>query len=128
MIDKELLKLAAMGARLVLWKTQDDGEPGLLVHGGDGPIKWNPLEDDGAALRLAVNLNMHICRFDSMTTARIMGANWGCDERDDGAPVAATRRAIVRVAAEIGSLHNAGAEPREASASGNLLYDTRKNT
>ena len=24
--------------------------------------------------------------------------------------------------------HNAGAEPREASASGNLLYDTRKNT
>ena len=23
---------------------------------------------------------------------------------------------------------NAGAEPREASASGNLLYDTRKNT
>jgi hypothetical protein len=65
---------------------------------------WNPLTGDGDALRLAVKLriNLHVCESDAMTTAYAEGAIQGAsvDFMDD--PYAATRRAIVRAAAEIG--------------------------
>jgi hypothetical protein len=107
MTDRELLEAAAIAACLEYectshtWDQQHDqhqirAESGQLVN-------WNPLADDGDALRLAVKLNMHIFRIDAITTARLITANWGCDERDDGDPVAATRRAIVRVAARVAS-------------------------
>ena len=85
MTDSELLKFAAKAA----------GMTGNLAW-------WNPLDDDGDALRLAVKLNLHVLRFDNMTTVRKIGTDFGCDERDDGDPSAATRLAIVRVADEIG--------------------------
>ena len=95
--DRELLEMAAKAARYQYAK-----------HGGyivvDGiPGNWNPLTDDGDALRLAVKLriNLHFCESDAMTTAYAEGGIQGAavDFMDD--PYAATRRAIVRAAAEL---------------------------
>ena len=65
---------------------------------------WNPLTDDGDALRLMVKLRMvtNVCESDAMTTcfAEGMAQGQACDFMDD--PYAATRRAIVLAAAEIG--------------------------
>jgi hypothetical protein len=54
---------------------------------------WNPLIDDGDALRLVVNLNLDI--------SVCVEGHVSVDEYNDD-PYAATRRAIVRAAAEIG--------------------------
>lgn len=92
MTDRELLELAAKAAGMKLaWP--DDGED-------DGPYidvwePWNPLTDDGDALRLAVKLcsQEYIGEWiDKHCTASEYNAD----------PYAATRRAIVRAAAEIG--------------------------
>ena len=78
-----------------------------INHDKDMLKHWSPLTDDGDALRLAVSLGMNV-------------GNMGCDSIEawcisevDGSvcrgivakyddPTAATRRAIVRAAAEIG--------------------------
>ena len=57
MNDKELLKFAAKAAGIELtYIPQDTGEWADYrnEHGGETP--WNPLTDDGDALRLAVKL------------------------------------------------------------------------
>ena len=98
MTDREILELAAKAAGIEgTWDTLAK----CLVP-KMGQMWWNPLIDDGAALRLAVALNLHVLRFGSIATVHPTLADWGCDERDDGDPYAATRRAIVRAAAEIG--------------------------
>ena len=58
MTDRELLEAAARAAglhtrsdRTSVWIVEDDGSP---VH------RWNPLTDDGDALRLAVKLRLSI--------------------------------------------------------------------
>ena len=104
MNDRDLLILAAKAAGMTLGKhTQKDW---AFTYGGK---EWNPLADDGDALRLAVKLRMVI------DTDYNGGANAGNAAVDFGepeygyqegqgkpAPLAATRRAIVRAAAEIG--------------------------
>jgi len=88
MTDHELLEAAAKAAGiLVSWDAYaGDGEEDVLVT-GDGYV-WNPLTDDGDALRLAVKLGI---------------ADLGNFYDDDGSdPYAATRLAITRAAAEIG--------------------------
>jgi len=98
--DRELLELAAKAAGYEYAK-----------HGGyivvDGiPGNWNPLTDDGDALRLAVKLRLTVSwdRFDDddYATATPPHTNQGYDCMVDQDPHAATRRAIVRAAAEIG--------------------------
>jgi hypothetical protein len=76
----------------------------------DWPHDWNPLEDDGDALRLAVKLGIAIQLHPSWVYARAMPPNDPYDWREitEGwgntkDPLAATRRAIVRAAASIGS-------------------------
>ena len=98
--DRELLELAAKAAGI---DYDIYGDSALMVPRGH-PVQydWNPLTDDGDALRLAVKLNIHVLRYETMTTARPLLQNFACDERDDGDPNAATRRAILRAAAEIG--------------------------
>jgi len=75
---------------------------------------WDPLADDGDALRLAVNLDIelrfHLAATVPSTTASCKGKDlpvareiWGSDK------TAATRRAIVRAAAEIGKIAGANA-------------------
>jgi hypothetical protein len=65
---------------------------------------WNPLTDDGDALRLAVKLKIDVMHTNTHSPqVHALAANkvqvWE-DSTDD--PYAATRRAIVRAAAEIG--------------------------
>ena len=71
MTDRELLELAAKAARVPLWKYgdpwRDGADSGGLLH-AHGRSLWNPLTDDGDALRLAVKLMIDIRlfeRFDS---------------------------------------------------------------
>lgn len=111
MTDRELLEMAAKAAGLTL--EQGPGSPPEKCLGacwdGDTWDYWNPLDDDGDALRLAVRLLLDVIYgFDGDGNVVGVNANW------DGAPaeviqeifdqdgVKATRRAIVRAAAEIG--------------------------
>ena len=67
---------------------------------GNAPEIFNPLTDDGDALRLAVKLGLVInCRHVQALVETTNDKFW---EPQDNDPYAATRRAIVRAAAEIG--------------------------
>ena len=92
MTDKELLELAAKAVGEKVVRPCDD-ESGFLLYGTQD--KWNPLTDDGDALRLAVHLNIDINFTESLVDCGIAI----CKDND---PYAATRLAIVRAAAEIG--------------------------
>ena len=99
MTDRELLELAAKAAGYVLGKhTQKDW---AFTRGG---VEWNPRIDSGQALELAVKLRKMpvIERWSD-------GHDWVFIPGHEGGalplgtdPLAATRRAIVRAAAEIG--------------------------
>jgi len=79
---------------------------------GHAPDGFSPLTDDGDALRLAVKLNLDVWRGTWPSGKRYVAAHrvWDVNDSmyyDDGVtlgddPYAATRRAIVRAAAEIG--------------------------
>lgn len=103
--DRELLELAAKAAGIEIHHWSDACRAFMCadVKGGDPAYGWNPLTDDGDALRLAVRLCM------SVHTLHATGATvvyygdtlqHSCSER--GEPLEATRRAIVRAAAAIG--------------------------
>lgn len=64
--------------------------------------EWNPLTDDGDALRLAVKLNLSFEPVESTAWVWFSDEEYPIEERYSGDPYAATRRAIVRAAAEIG--------------------------
>ena len=93
MTDRELLELAAKAAGIEIkhWIGSEPFSP-----------DWNPLTDDGDALRLAVKLKLDVLT-DCLDGVCISSAQLEeqC-EPDLGDPYAATRRAIVRAAAEIG--------------------------
>jgi len=103
MTDKELLELAAKACGYkeisASYHSDDDGFPTSefwylhikdLYDGESGAsCVWNPLTDDGDALRLAVKLGF------MPTVDQILAIK--CSD-----PYAATRRAIVRAAAAIG--------------------------
>lgn len=68
-------------------------------------ITWNPLTDDGDALRLAVKLNLLVGCHSTEAWAQFFGLDgewFTAKEPHEADPNAATRRAIVRAAAEIG--------------------------
>jgi len=70
-------------------------------------VVWNPLDDDGDALRLAVKLNIDVFFHASRVEGHVAGGRIPpvrAIEREDYGddPLTATRRAIVRAAAEIG--------------------------
>lgn len=107
MTDRELLELAAKAAGLK-YETFCDGKPIIRAPYGQ-PVYWNPLTDDGDALRLAVKLGLDITFGIHRCQVNVTDYDWAEDcvsveiaenGRDD--PYAATRRAIVRAAAEIG--------------------------
>jgi hypothetical protein len=108
MTDKELLELAAKAADVKYDAEASKPHPKsgafwglwLVIDGEPSEYQrryWNPLTDDGDALRLAVKLNLF--------NTRSKGYEWPDAElfalhEDD--TYAATRRAITRAAAEIG--------------------------
>ena len=102
MTDKELLELAAKAAGIDA-RRLPDAWPNRFDD-----YLWNPLTDDGDALRLAVKLKFEVS-VDVVSTS-ISGI---CDSDKDFVlelhgddPYAATRQAIVRAAAEIGKEGN----------------------
>lgn len=93
MTDRELLELAAKAAGIELRWDSAYGENPLYQkwkYIDNDWTEWNPLEDDGDALRLAVKINW--------VPSRVEVLKLSISE----CPYAATRRAIVRAAAEIG--------------------------
>jgi hypothetical protein len=100
-------KAAGMGHILVMPVSR--AEVSYAVEEVDGgPLKaWNPLTDDGDALRLAVKLDLHVqCDFtEEESKVYVYGAFLGNGIEEDPGELdkyGATRRAIVRAAAEIG--------------------------
>lgn len=95
MTDRELLELAARAAGLNVGT--DEGSYDDLKW-------WDPLKNDGDALRLAVKLGIDIdfkgggC----WATEGVTKVNGFCEYFSNKDQYAATRRAIVRAAAEIG--------------------------
>lgn len=106
--DRELLELAAkaLGGVCKHHKTLM-GEHPYIQHAGEKFEQWwNPLTDDSAALRLAVKLKLRfstVCNegYESVASSTSFDINV-CVEPHNGDPYAATRRAIVRAASEIG--------------------------
>jgi hypothetical protein len=101
--DRELLELAAKaaGIRINYWVyDNNDDSPSVLESGGI----WNPLTDDGDALRLAVKCEIAINPWAGKTVCWHEDSKVINHEKHDcnDDPCAATRRAIVRAAAEIG--------------------------
>jgi hypothetical protein len=108
MTDRELLELAAKAAGIPCDKKgpyverqewqQWFGEPGRIELVA---VAWNPLTDDGDALRLAVKLHMALT-FNKDGNCHAEGLNEEYAVECMADSCAATRRAIVRAAAEIG--------------------------
>lgn len=98
MTDRELLELAAKAAGID-WFDEPAAKSGRGLHLKSGPF-WNPLDDDGDALRLAVKLFLHVLVDDGFSEAMCDWKN--VIEAHDGNPYAATRRAIVKAAANVG--------------------------
>lgn len=94
--DKELLELAAKAAGYKYKIVEHDG---LWIIGGQ--TYWNPLQDDGDALRLAVKLEIDLQHFNNAIDAIHNGRLVITQHYNDDC-YAATRRAIVKAAAEIG--------------------------
>ena len=110
--DRELLELAAkaLGINLVVeeipHRTNGYGMETVFRTDGHPCRNWNPLTDDGDAMRLAVKLRITVSLSNQAHATEV----WGFDEQGsvvchdhDHNPYAATRRAIVRAAAELGS-------------------------
>ena len=98
MTDRQLLEAAAKAAGL----HHPDGFEWLK---NQDAFEWNPLTDDGDALRLAVKLGLLVhcetCYYTSVLKDSVsITEHIGND--GSGCIYAATRRAIVRAAAEIG--------------------------
>lgn len=97
MTDRELLELAAKAAGLTIRKWMSTGWLDV------GPMNdyWNPLKDDGDALRLAVKLGLVVdC---SRPSAGLPFYSHTFSELNADTTADGTRRAIVRAAAEIGN-------------------------
>ena len=115
MNDKELLLMAAKAAGIDLTEYNWFDTPfytgferrNLCEGGFDLPVStWNPLTEDGDALRLAVKLELDFVNFQNSVEVL---AYLGCEPIDTvseevlGCRLAATRRAIVKAAAAIGA-------------------------
>lgn len=90
--DRELLELAAKAIGLTLRYN--------YLGGRDANQPWNPLDDDGDALRLAVELRMDLNINDGECDVFTADSFYNGRGEDT---LETTRRAIVRAAAAIGS-------------------------
>ena len=101
MTDRELLEMAAKaaGIKIEAWTVY-----GPYTGGLEGCI-WDPLKDDGDALRLAVKLNLTVS-IDQLEVEAWKATECGGEALEKATMgysiEEATRRAIVRAAAAIG--------------------------
>lgn len=104
--DRELLELAAKAAGIEYRHESGYRVTGMGVTGMPLLERWNPLYDDGDALRLAVKLQLQVTpgtynkdQFSAFHAGRGEANEYWNPGQDE---YAATRRAIVRAAAAIG--------------------------
>ena len=126
MTDRELLELAAKAAGITNLQWESDGSMQNRMNRLTIPyecqgmmtgIDWNPLRDDGDALRLAVKLDFEVTQGDDEGPCAWVNyfmkgsVRWLSlseqhtkkrNKATEAEKQAATRRAIVRAAAEIG--------------------------
>lgn len=111
MSDRELMEFAAKAMGYVPAKIYSDKTKSLIWASESGfPTAWKPLVDNSDAFELMVRLNLFV--FHGWTSAMgVPVANVVVDNAEQTTPsgeikgddpYAATRRAIVRAAAEIG--------------------------
>lgn len=104
MTDRELLELAAKAAGIE-YNNKRASHPSPALYLGPSGGWWNPLQDYGEALGLALKLRMSIVITATGPSARAEDHIAWCDERiaagEDCGP--ALCRAIVRAAAEVGA-------------------------
>ena len=102
MTDRKMLEFAAKAAGLdAQWDCPERGMMMLTPNGVD-TMTWNPLTNDGDALRLAVKCLLEI-GFPAPRKVWSFGRKGDvCSEEYRSDPITATRRAITRAAAEIG--------------------------
>ena len=98
MADQELLELAAKAAGIEITPHPNAKIARHLVFAAGGK-NWNPLTDDGDALRLAVKCAQ---LFGFYRFLRAWIAAMATENGSPSDPLAATRRAIVRAAADLG--------------------------
>ena len=114
MTDQELIKAAAKAAGIEI-KYQPGSrrflyEKDLPILEGKCLAYWDPLADDGDALRLAVKLGMRDYFYVEVQKTCVQTSFLDPHEEvfyeafKDQDPYAATRRAIVKAAAELGRL------------------------
>lgn len=110
MDDKTLLELAAKAARIdAEWFQGEYSSEGMWLKGARSPDNnkmWNPLNDDGDALRLAVAVGLefssfYVCILHKFTSTYAFNSPTTRHWHDKDA-YAGTRRAIVLAAAKIG--------------------------
>jgi hypothetical protein len=108
MSNQSLLELAAKAAGVKgVWQERwddltDSTSFGIAPNGSCGRDWWNPLKDDGEALRLAIKLGICIVFIEDSDSVAAEHSAHGVmivEAMDDYG----TRHAIVRAAAEIGS-------------------------
>lgn len=100
MTDRELIELAAKaaGIELCVWGTKGAENFAVMPRGE----RWNPLESDADAFRLAVKLRLLVDVNESSTDAADGDIRHEAFEVQHGSdPYAATRRAITMAAAKI---------------------------
>ena len=95
MTDKELLELAAKAAGFTLEEHFDDEQ--YYPWCATTEAFWNPLLDNGDAFALMVKLKIDVALYNKCVSVNDAPLEF---YRDD--PCAATRRGIVKAAAEIG--------------------------
>jgi hypothetical protein len=104
MTDRELLEAAAKAAGMNI-----EWQPCGWAHNNETGCEWNPLTDDGDALRLMVKLELHVICNPVLTDVafireidgeKIIESFIQMTSKTD--PYAATRRAIVMAASELG--------------------------
>lgn len=106
MTDRELLDLAAKAVGID-WFDEPAAKSGRGLHLKSGPF-WNPLEDDGDALRLACKLALVVycdeveawCEWGELNENAEYEHHVSAEPEYQGAQ--SVRRAIVLAAAEIG--------------------------
>ena len=122
MTDHELLELAAKAAGYKKYYTHYLGRDSFVTYDesyysevkerevtGEKTMGWNPLEDDGDALRLAVKLHLALLfpmngdAYPKVGAGQVGSKECAKMESAHQDPYVATRRAIVRAAAAIGA-------------------------
>lgn len=105
MNDRELLEMAAKAAGYEVVDRSATVTLYIASDGCAGGVRWNPLTDDGDALRLALRLQFNLdLGYRGASVENMFGkplAEELC-HKDSGREGECTRRAITRAAAEIG--------------------------